>query len=454
MVSPLTNGKQVCNQASITATGGAFADLTATGASQIGQATCFQVSSAAKLVVEKRVFDVATNQLLNGGLVKPDAALRYEIVIRNDGNDVASNLQLTDAVPALLTDVVALDGGSFNAGGATVTWPLISSIAPGATSAVTRRFTAKVKPALDNGLPIDNQAELTVSGTTLKSDDPTTAAADDPTRVTVLSNIDLSQATKSFVDDNGGDVRPGDKLTWTISISNQGDAIAKSVVVTDPIDSRLDQVATANGGVFSNGAITWNVGDLAPGASTSLNFSTVVKSPQLDGAEIPNQAQVIAQGFQAPVLTDANLSTAQREPTVVKVTAKADLSGTAWTFDDLNGGTVEPGDELVFTLGVKNTGDALATNTAIKALLSSTQLENLKPFDGGQATADAVDWTVPLIGLSPGGDVPLRFSATVKTSLNNGDKINVAAEVPGDAQPERPWTWSQSRSQHLDAGGG
>ncbi|HAN31169.1 MAG TPA: hypothetical protein DCQ06_06180, partial [Myxococcales bacterium] len=433
VVSPLANGTKICNQGTITANGVAQPSLTSppnADPASIGTPTCFEVSSAAKLVVTKDVFDLSSGQKLNSGLVKPGATLRYDIVVRNDGNDVATGLNLSDAVPSQLTDIVVLNGGSVSAD-SQMTWPAIATLAPGSAAAQTRSFTAKVKPALDNGLAIDNQALLQVGGTSIKSDDSTTAAADDPTRLTVISNIDLSQSTKAFVDDNGGDAEPGDKLTWTIVVSNQGDAIAKAVQVSDKIDPRLDQIATANGGVLSNGVITWTLGDIAPGTSTSVNYSTVIKSPQLNGAEIPNQAEIIAQGFQVPILTDADLSTAQREPTVVIVSAKANLAESAWTVDDLNGGTVEPGDEVVFTLTVKNTGDALATNTALKALLSSNQLVDIKPFDGGQISGDSIDWSVPVIGLSPGGDVPLRFSATVKTTLSNGDKITIAAQLPG-----------------------
>ena len=71
----------------------------------------------------------------------------------------------------------------------------------------------------------------------------------------------VAQALKTVVDSNGGDARPGDELVWTISLANQGDAVAKNTVITDPIDPRLVDVVPSDGGVFAAAAITWQLGD-------------------------------------------------------------------------------------------------------------------------------------------------------------------------------------------------
>ena len=42
--------------------------------------------------------------------------------------------------------------------------------------------------------------------------------------------------TKAFADDAGGILDPGDAITWTIVVTNSGDACADDVVVTDVID--------------------------------------------------------------------------------------------------------------------------------------------------------------------------------------------------------------------------
>ena len=65
------------------------------------------------------------------------------------------------------------------------------------------------------------------------SDDPNTPEPTDPTEVQVISAADLSGLTKSVRDLNGAPVRPGDRLEYSLVVSNQGDAVGTNVVLID-----------------------------------------------------------------------------------------------------------------------------------------------------------------------------------------------------------------------------
>ncbi len=437
--SPGVDGAQICNQAVITANENTTPSLSsAPGGTFDGKPTCFTVRASPKLVFEKRVLADPTGTLLNGSLVKPETALRYELRVRNTGNANAENLRLSDVVPESLVEVVAEASGSFDEGTRTVTWPEIPLLGVGANEVAVVTFRAKVGSALDNGLPIANQAKLEHSGSNgvaLLSDDPQTAAPTDPTQITVISNIDFSKATKTFVDDNGGDVRPGDVLTFTIALANDGDAIGKQVVVKDVMDPRFTDIQPLDGGVLNAGTVTWALGEMAPGVAAKVRVKARLIKPLADGTIVSNQAQITASGFVAPVLTDANLGTPEREPTQVPVKAVVDLQGSSWTVLDENGGTVEPGDLLTFTLTLRNVGDALAVATPVQAIWGVGQLGEVTAFDGGVIDGDSAAWTVPLIGISPTGDVKLQLRGRVKDGLQNGTKISVVAVLPGVQPP-------------------
>ena len=105
---------------------------------------------------------------------------------------------------------------------------------------------------LANGTSIANQGSIAFGATTLKTDDPSTPAAADPTVVTVLSHPNLSGTEKTVAGAAAGKkVGPGTTLTYTITIPNTGSADALNVIVTDPIDANLEAVQPLDGGVFN-----------------------------------------------------------------------------------------------------------------------------------------------------------------------------------------------------------
>jgi uncharacterized repeat protein (TIGR01451 family) len=83
-------------------------------------------------------------------------------------------------------------------------------------------------------------------------------------------------------------VRPGDLLTYTVTIRNFGPDIAVNAVVNDMLSSGSTFVAaSANRGRFTapaagqTGVVTWYLGDLANGGSESaqLTVTVIVKGP-------------------------------------------------------------------------------------------------------------------------------------------------------------------------------
>ncbi len=435
---PLDKGIQVCNQAAISATEA----TTPSGTSPpgvvpkpAGEPTCFSVDAAPKLTVTKDVFDAKSGAQLNGGVAKPKQVLRWQIKVANTGNALAKDVAVTDVAPTGLTDLVPLDGGKLDAGGKVLSWPVAPTLGTGAADVLVFRFEGTVSAGADNGTPIANQAQATLTGGAgpVSSDDPTTAAKDDPTQVVVQSNVDFSKAKLVVVDDNGGDARPGDALTYTLTVANDGDGTGKDVTVILPLDSKLEGVTADNSGVVASGVITWKLGTMVPGGGATLKVTAKLKKPLVDGAVVSEQAQILASGFGAPILSDADLATPVREPTTLKVVAKTDFSTSAWQVKDLNGGPYEPGDVVQLELTLRNTGDALAQLLQVAAVLQPNTLNNLSAFDGGKIGGGQIQWTVPVVGLSPQGDVKLVFQGTI-APLPNGTQIAVVAQIPGLAQ--------------------
>ncbi len=83
------------------------------------------------------------------------------------------------------------------------------------------------------------------------------------------------------IDDGETMVSPGDPLTYTINVANNGNQDGNGVVVTVnfPV-TVLQNVIASSGGIVDAvaGTITWNLGNLAAGGSTTLTVSTQVRN--------------------------------------------------------------------------------------------------------------------------------------------------------------------------------
>ena len=186
-------------------------------------------SHSSKVSLSKAVVDE------NGPPVRPGDVLRYVIVAQNSGSGQASDVELSDPLPATL-DVVDL-GGGVNTGG-TVVWDL-GRLAPG--QSLERVLRVRVREALDNGTRVSNQAELIAQHLDIQllSDNPETPEVGDPTDVQVVSAADFSSATKTVRDLDGGPLRPGDRVEYTIRVNNTGDASARNTQIVDTLTDDL-----------------------------------------------------------------------------------------------------------------------------------------------------------------------------------------------------------------------
>ena len=82
------------------------------------------------------------------------------------------------------------------------------------------------------------------------------------------SNIDLA-LTKSV---SQSEVDVGARVTFTVTVTNEGLAGATGVTVSDALPAGLTYFSDNGGGAFDPATFVWTIGSLAAGASTSLDF--------------------------------------------------------------------------------------------------------------------------------------------------------------------------------------
>jgi uncharacterized repeat protein (TIGR01451 family) len=142
----------------------------------------------------------------------------YNILVRNQGSVDAVNLSIVDVIDPNL-DQIQVEGGwgTFADGRITGSLDRLNN-----GTDTTLRFTAVLGAAPD-GTVVVNQASVQVAGggNPILSDDPELPGNADPTSLTLSAEEGVS-LLKTVEDVNGGAVLPGDRLRYTITMTNTG----------------------------------------------------------------------------------------------------------------------------------------------------------------------------------------------------------------------------------------
>src|SRR2546425_975989 len=228
--------------------------------------------------------------------------LTYTLSYSNTGNANATGVVLTDTVPANTTFVSATAGGTLASG--VVTWSP-GNLAAGASGSV--QLVVRVASPLANGTSITNATYSIDSNETT----PVTGAA--------VSTATLAGPTLSAsMTDAPDPVAAGANLTYTIAYTNSGATGATGVVITDTVPANTTFVSATAGGTLASGVVTWSPGNLAAGATGSVQMVVRVASPLANGTSITNSTYSIDSNETSPV-SGASVSTAVTSAPILAV---------------------------------------------------------------------------------------------------------------------------------------
>ena len=354
--------------------------------------------------------------------VNVGGALTYEILVTNTGPSTATNVAISDTIPAGLTvtNVTTTAGTAGEAGG------VVTGSVP--TLAVSGSVTITISATVAAGF----------SGTTITN--TATAQADEATQVsantdtTVNPQVDLV-ITKT---DSADPVTRGNQLTYTLNVTNNGPSGATNVEVVDTLPAGVT-FSSATGGTVtppSGGStdVTVAIGSLASGASQAVTITVDVEDTA--AASITNTAIVRSTESTAGFDTDTTNNTAS-EPTAVE--SNIDLSVTKTDSVD----PANAGESLTYTITVANAGPSLATGVnwsdnipdglQITSATSSTGATVTVPASAQDTTsANPDDLTLAIGDLASGGSVTITVVATVLPDFR-GSLSNVTSVSTSDA---------------------
>ena len=239
----------------------------------------------------------------------------YTIVVSNDGISDAKQVVITDTLAKGLKFLGANYNGVYDENTHTVTWTL----------------------DIDSGKTVELKVNVTVEDYGVLVN-----------RVTVgdkTSSVDI--AVPEIIPDktaNVTDANFGDNVTYTVTVTNDGDVDASQVVIVDQLGNGLKYVSSSDGGVWDEktNTVTWIV-DLAVGKTKTLNVV----------------ATVVGYGNVTNSLAVGN-KTSKINVNVPEITPNK-------TVDNKNPNF---GDNVTYTIVVSNDGAADAKNVVVKDILA------------------------------------------------------------------------------------
>jgi len=213
-------------------------------------------------------FDLVIDKQVSDATINPGGQLTYTILVTNNGPSLATNVELSDVLPANVTFV----SGSKNVGdglvqeaAGTVTSNLgnLASMAS-ATVTIIASVNNSATGTLTNNVSVTAPNEL---NTTNNSSSAVTTI--NPLIDLVLTKVD---------DDGDQPVSPNGTIVYTINVTNNGPSSATGVVVADTLPSNVTFNTGASTAPASNngGLLTYNLGSIASGASSQIIVSVTV----------------------------------------------------------------------------------------------------------------------------------------------------------------------------------
>ena len=315
----------------------------------------------------------------------------YTVSVANTGFGVATNVVYRDLLPDGVSPV-----------GPAVTNANLGDLAPGWSTSFA--YTVAVPAGLLG--PLTNTAWVT-------SDTPDSLPGNETgTWVTALVGTDL-RVTKT------GDPMAwrGGSLSYTVTVVNAGVGIAEDVVYHDLLPDGILPVQPS----VTNASL----GDLAPGASTSLAFTVTVATNAL--GPLTNTAWVTGS---SPEVLPGN-------ETGTWVTA---LAGTDLRVDKAGPAVGERGGDLSYTVTVVNAGVGIASNVVYRDFLPEGVMPvgpvvtnaSLGDVPSGWSTSFAYTVTVPADALGPLTNIAWVTTDTRDTLPGNETGTCVTALVGTD----------------------
>lgn len=359
-------GVVTCTSASL-ANGGDLSFTIVTGANAPGGLPVTNVATVSSADIDPNPLNnlVTINTNVNTSVLSADLAitktdapdpvdvggtLTYTLTVINNGPDTATAVSVLDTLPAGVTFVSATSPACiYNA--------LLHNVVCASASLAnggSENFTITVTPNPPGGLPVINEA--VVSSATLDPNNlNNTATATTAVNLAPVADLSIGKFASA------NPVNPGDNLTYTLVVTNNGPDAAPSFIITDPLLNGSTFVSSTSACSVALGVVTCtSAGALAANQSIVLSFTVNVGSSILP---LPNTATVST----TTAFDNNSLNNSSTATTSINAVPQPEADLAIVKTGSAN--PVNVGDSLTYTLVVTNNGPDAAPSFVVSDFL-------------------------------------------------------------------------------------
>lgn len=220
--------------------------------------------------------------------VAPASEVTYQIRLQNNDEVLATGLGVNAALPMYVEFMEASNGGIWT--GNNVRWDNLT-VSPHGERTLT------VIGHVRTDAPVGALLRMTAETQGLVGVDHTTVVSGVPARSGRPTALLSKTADRS-------EVKPGDTVTYTITLRNTTDHPFRSVRIEDRLDNRFTTVLGAERGQMQNGQLVWGIPEIKSGQVWSVRYSVEVSARAPHGFAIDNVVLASGEGLETVSLTE------------------------------------------------------------------------------------------------------------------------------------------------------
>ena len=342
-----------------------IAHASATGVPEVSDTVRTTVEA---LPVPPTGIDVSLTKLANPTSVQNDHETVFTITVLNGGPDDASGVAVTDLIPDAFVYVADTGAGAYNKD--TGLWT-VGSLAKNASSSIDIRVRARTTGTFENIAQV-SAADQTDADSTPGNSNPN---EDDQASATVRVTETPGPPGGCVENCGGGGGRstypkitivksvnkpvaqPGEAVTYTFTVTAGGDEASSLVTVIDTLPQ---------GFTFMEGAQssrTWDFGTMAVGTSMTESYDVLIGVAVAPGKYENVAVATIANGIPSDNRSEA------RATVEVPSSGGGGAAPRLETTKSVSVAFTNPDTDFVYTVVVKNTGNAAALNVVVEDVL-------------------------------------------------------------------------------------
>ena len=312
-------------------------------------------------------------------IYKLGETINYVITVKNDGNLTLTNVKIEDALTG-------------NAGENAWT---IDTFAPGETQTFETSYVVTEADVIA-GKVVNNATGEAENPDPKKEETPVTPGEkEDPVET---PNPGLTVVKTS---DTEGQVALGQKITYTITVTNNGNVTISGV--------KLDDSLTGD---------NWTLGNIKPGETVTKKTTYTVTEKDIIAGKVENHATATGKEPGGKDITGEGEKTVTTEESNPQITVTKETTSTP-----KNGKTYALGEKITYKITAKNTGNLTLTDVTVSDKLTGNTGDKAFKIDGK---------------FKPGEEATFEASYTVKESDLGKTVVNEATAAGKTTDPKNP----------------